>query len=82
MNIAILGAMLKQGCVQKTFPYVCEIMQISLDENIKPNHIFLKHLNSFYLQCARAIDARVSMLSDAVIWHTRFKLCSLIPVTF
>ncbi|KAM7356823.1 pentatricopeptide repeat-containing protein 1, mitochondrial-like [Cochliomyia hominivorax] len=58
MNIQILGAMLRQGCAQKSFPYVCEIMQISLDENIKPNEVFLRHLHNFYLQCARAIDAR------------------------
>lgn len=60
MNIQILGAMLRQGCAQKSFPYICEIMQISLDENIKPNDVFLRHLHNFYLQCARAIDARVS----------------------
>lgn len=64
MNIQILGAMLRQGCAQKSFPYVCEIMQISLDENIKPNDVFLRHLNNFYLQCARAIDARVSKLEE------------------
>lgn len=60
MNIQILGAMLRQGCAQRAFPYICEIMQISLEENIKPNEIFLRHLHNFYLQCARAIDARVS----------------------
>lgn len=59
MNIQILGAMLRQGCAKKAFPYVCEIMQISLDENIKPNDIFLRHLHKFYLQSARDIDARV-----------------------
>lgn len=60
MNIQILGAMLRQGCAQKAFPYICEIMQISLDENVKPNEIFLRHLHNFHLQCARAIDSRVS----------------------
>lgn len=60
MNIQILGAMLRQGCARKSIPYICEIMQISLDENIKPNEIFLKHLHDFHLKAARAIDARVS----------------------
>ncbi|XP_075164015.1 pentatricopeptide repeat-containing protein 1, mitochondrial [Haematobia irritans] len=58
MNIQILGAMLRQGCSKKSFPYICEIMQISLDENIKPNDVFLRHLHNFHVQCARAIDAR------------------------
>uniref|UniRef100_A0A1I8QCC8 Pentacotripeptide-repeat region of PRORP domain-containing protein n=1 Tax=Stomoxys calcitrans TaxID=35570 RepID=A0A1I8QCC8_STOCA len=58
MNIQILGAMLRQGCAKKSFPYICEIIQISLDENIKPNDIFLRHLHNFHLQCARAIDDR------------------------
>lgn len=60
MNIAILGAMLRQGCERNSFPYICEIMQISLDEHVKPNAIFLRHLDNFYIKCARAIDARVS----------------------
>jgi len=62
MNIEILGAMLWQGCSQKNFLYVCEILQISLDENVKPNDRFLKHLHKLYIQCARAIDARVSFI--------------------
>lgn len=60
MNIAILGAMLRQGCAQKSFAYVNEIMQLSLEESIKPNEAFLRHLHNFHRGCARAIDARVS----------------------
>ncbi|XP_069968160.1 pentatricopeptide repeat-containing protein 1, mitochondrial [Bactrocera oleae] len=58
MNIQILGAMLRQGANNRNFPYVIEILQISLDENIKPNDVFLKHLHNFYDRCARSIDAR------------------------
>ncbi|XP_011195737.2 pentatricopeptide repeat-containing protein 1, mitochondrial [Zeugodacus cucurbitae] len=58
MNIQILGAMLRQGTGSRNFPYVIEILQISLDENIKPNDVFLKHLHNFYDRCARSIDAR------------------------
>ncbi|KAH8278303.1 hypothetical protein KR044_010621, partial [Drosophila immigrans] len=58
MNIAILGAMLRQGCAQRSFSYVNEIMQLSLEEGIKPNEPFLRHLHNFHRGCARAIDAR------------------------
>ena len=59
MNIAILGAMLRQGCAQRSFSYVTGILQICLDEHIKPNDIFLRHLHNFHTACAKAIDARV-----------------------
>lgn len=59
INIEILGAMLRQGMVHNTFPYICDIIQIMLDENIKPNEIVLRHLRNFYVKCAKAIDLRV-----------------------
>ncbi|XP_064547434.1 pentatricopeptide repeat-containing protein 1, mitochondrial [Drosophila montana] len=58
MNMPILGAMLRQGCAQKSFTYINEIMQLSLEESIKPNESFLRHLHNFHRGCARAIDAR------------------------
>ncbi|BFF99613.1 pentatricopeptide repeat-containing protein 1 mitochondrial [Drosophila madeirensis] len=58
MNMPILGAMLRQGCAQKSFGYINEIMQLSLEEGIKPNEHFLRHLHRFHIGCARAIDAR------------------------
>uniref|UniRef100_A0A1A9X0I1 PPR_long domain-containing protein n=1 Tax=Glossina brevipalpis TaxID=37001 RepID=A0A1A9X0I1_9MUSC len=74
MNIEILGAMLRQGCAHKSFPYICEIIQISLDEHVKPNYIFLRHLDNFYTRCARAIDARHpwSKTKDFKKGHKRF----------
>lgn len=59
MNIQILGAMLRQGCVRNDFNYISEILQISLDEHIKPNPMFLKHLYKFYKKSVQAIDSRV-----------------------
>ncbi|XP_030372200.1 pentatricopeptide repeat-containing protein 1, mitochondrial [Scaptodrosophila lebanonensis] len=58
MNMPILGAMLRQGCAQKSFAYINEIMQLSLEHNIRPNEQFLRHLHNFHRGCARAIDAR------------------------
>ncbi|EDW30160.1 GL22616 [Drosophila persimilis] len=58
MNMPILGAMLRQGCAQKSFGYINEIMQLSLEEGVKPNEPFLRHLHNFHRGCARAIDAR------------------------
>lgn len=74
MNIQILGAMLRQGANNRNFPYVIEILQISLDENIKPNDVFLKHLHNFYDRCARSIDARVNLLINLyLISFTNFQ---------
>lgn len=51
MNIQILGAMIKQGCVQHNFEYVLKIMNIVRTERIKPNENFLKHLQNFHENC-------------------------------
>ncbi|XP_017042511.2 pentatricopeptide repeat-containing protein 1, mitochondrial [Drosophila ficusphila] len=58
MNMPILGAMLRQGCANKSFGYINAIIQLSLEEGIKPNETFLRHLHNFHRGCARAIDAR------------------------
>lgn len=58
INMPILGAMLRQGCAQKSFAYINEIMQLCLEEAIQPNESFLRHLHNFHRGCARAIDAR------------------------
>uniref|UniRef100_A0A1I8MYB1 PROP1-like PPR domain-containing protein n=1 Tax=Musca domestica TaxID=7370 RepID=A0A1I8MYB1_MUSDO len=75
MNMHILGAMLRQGCAKKDFSYVCDIMQISLDENIKPNEIFLRHLHKFHLDCARAIDARHPSTKTGLYKKEHKKFC-------
>ncbi|XP_061401641.1 pentatricopeptide repeat-containing protein 1, mitochondrial [Musca vetustissima] len=75
MNMQILGAMLRQGCAKKDFSYICEIIQISLDENIKPNDIFLRHLHKFHLDCARAIDARHPTTKTQLYKKSHKKFC-------
>ena len=65
MNIQILGAMLRQGTAQRNFQYVNEILEISLDENIKPNESFLKHLDHFRKQCTKLIENRVRIINTA-----------------
>lgn len=52
MNIQILGAMLRQGCSSRNFPYVIKIMEIVKSELIKPNEQFLRHLDTFSKDCA------------------------------
>ncbi|KAH8365803.1 hypothetical protein KR093_004600 [Drosophila rubida] len=74
INIAILGAMLRQGCARKSFDYVNEILQLTLEEGIKPNEPFLRHLHNFHRGCARAIDARHPSTKTIVFkkGHSRF----------
>lgn len=48
MNMPILGAMVKQGCLQWNFQYVISIMDLVMREEIKPNAAFLTHLHKFY----------------------------------
>lgn len=81
INSVILGAMLRQGCAQKSFAYVNEIMQLSLEEHIKPNEVFLRHLHNFHRGCARAIDARVmiSKIYNENLLHILSLLYSTAP---
>lgn len=58
MNMAILGAMLKQGCLQWNFDYVMSIMDIVMREEIKPNAQFLTHLHKFYKKTTALIRQR------------------------
>lgn len=51
MNIQILGAMLRQGCAQKNFNYVLEILKICQDERIQPNEQFVQHILNFHSYC-------------------------------
>ncbi|XP_055913654.1 pentatricopeptide repeat-containing protein 1, mitochondrial [Eupeodes corollae] len=75
MNAQILGAMLRQGCAQKAFGYVSEILQISLDENVPPNDVFFRHLDNFYKQCAQLLDIRHSMTRNKNFKRDHAKFC-------
>lgn len=75
MNMPILGAMLRQGCANKSFSYVNEIIQLSLEEGLKPNEAFLRHLHNFHRGCARAIDARHPSTKTAAFKKGHSKFC-------
>ncbi|KAH8310133.1 hypothetical protein KR067_010135 [Drosophila pandora] len=75
INMPILGAMLRQGCAQKSFGYINEIMQLSLEEGVKPNEPFLRHLYNFHRGCARAIDARHPSTKTAAFKKGHSKFC-------
>ncbi|KAG4067709.1 hypothetical protein HA402_005481 [Bradysia odoriphaga] len=51
MNVQILGAMLKQGCYRRDFPYIFEILKITKKERLKPNRQFLEHIDKFNYHC-------------------------------
>lgn len=51
MNIQILGAMLKSGCVKKNFDYIIEVLNIIKDLGLKPNERILESLNIFVKSC-------------------------------
>lgn len=53
VNIEILGTLLKQGTVNYQFGYVVYIMNMMKIENIQPNDVFLKHLESFHNRCQK-----------------------------
>lgn len=53
--------MLRQGCAHKNFKYINEILQITLDEHIKPNEEFLKHLDNFNKGCKKMLYQKVKI---------------------
>lgn len=55
INMPILGAMLKQGCLQWNFDYVRTVMDIAMREEITPNAQFLTHLHKFYMKTTTVI---------------------------
>lgn len=58
INMPILGAMLKQGCLQWNFEYVIAIVDIAIREEITPNAQFLTHLHKFYKKTTGLIKER------------------------
>ncbi|XP_049874728.1 pentatricopeptide repeat-containing protein 1, mitochondrial [Pectinophora gossypiella] len=51
INIQILGTLLRQGTAHNDFGYVLYIMNVSKEENVPVNNIFLKHLENFNNKC-------------------------------
>ncbi|KAI8426487.1 hypothetical protein MSG28_005303 [Choristoneura fumiferana] len=56
VNIEILGTLLKNGTVDNQFEYITYIMNYVKDENLKPNGMFIKHLESFNKKCTKIIE--------------------------
>lgn len=56
-----MGTLLRQGTANFKFGYVLYIMDIVKEENLKPNDIFMKHLESFNKKC-EAIVKKVFIL--------------------
>lgn len=54
MNIQILGAMLKSGCIKKNFEYVMEILNIIQEFRLKPSDKMLEVLESFIKICNKS----------------------------
>lgn len=76
MNIQILGAMLKQGCFRRDFPYVIEIMNIVKVERLKPNKQFLMHLQQFNHFCfkLRKTNHKFSKTEEFEVGFEKFKI--------
>lgn len=51
MNIQILGAMLKSGCVNRNFDYIIEVLSIIKELKLKPNDRILASLDIFVKSC-------------------------------
>lgn len=51
MNMQILGAMLKSGCVKKNFDYIIEVLYIIKDLRLKPSEKALETLSIFLKSC-------------------------------
>lgn len=51
MNIQILGAMLKTGCVKKNFRYVIDVLNLIKSERLKPSVKMIETLEIFVKSC-------------------------------
>ncbi|EFA00524.1 pentatricopeptide repeat-containing protein 1, mitochondrial [Tribolium castaneum] len=74
LNTEILGAMLHQACYHKNFPYVLEIMEISLRENVKPNKKFMECLHDFKKKCKDISNDKENTLSQSGFFQKGFRI--------
>ncbi|CAH4028802.1 unnamed protein product [Pieris brassicae] len=51
VNIQILGTLLRHGTANFKFGYILYVMDIVKQENLKPNDIFMKHIELFNEKC-------------------------------
>ncbi|XP_044270574.1 pentatricopeptide repeat-containing protein 1, mitochondrial [Tribolium madens] len=74
LNTEILGAMLHQACYHRNFPYVLEIMEISLRENVKPNKKFMECLHDFKKKCKDISNDKENKLSQSAPFQKGFRI--------
>lgn len=63
MNIQILGAMLKSGCVKKNFDYILDVLYIIRELKLKPNDKALETLDIFVKSCNKLKKKDVKVAS-------------------
>ncbi|KPI91715.1 Pentatricopeptide repeat-containing protein 1 [Papilio xuthus] len=68
INIEILGTLLRHGTAQLKFPYVLYIMDILKEENLRPNEVFLKHLEAFHDKCVNVIHKNETSTNKSLSW--------------
>lgn len=54
VNIEILGTLLRHGTTHNMFKYIFYVMDVVKEENLRPNDVFLKHLEVFQNRCVKA----------------------------
>lgn len=73
LNTEILGTLLNQACHHISFPYVLEMMEICVREEIKPNKRFLDTLEEFRRKCKSISNDRNDKLQHSVTFKNGFK---------
>lgn len=53
--------MLRQGCAKRNFSYVLEIMDLIVEQKIKPSGQFITHLHNFHNYCFKLIQNKHSI---------------------
>lgn len=73
VNIEILGAMFRQGCVTKNYEYIEEILDIIRAYKVRPSVLFLKNLFYFRSELGHLTRKGIDSASDGKIEYTERK---------
>lgn len=74
MNAEILGTMLAQACYHFNFAYVIYVMNMVKYEEIKPNQMFMDHLNRFHDKIKDLMKKRVRLCIKYNQYLKKFKI--------
>ncbi|XP_044763746.1 pentatricopeptide repeat-containing protein 1, mitochondrial [Coccinella septempunctata] len=77
LNAEILGSLLHQACYSKNFMYVMKVMQICIEENVKPNKKFIDHLDELKKECRRMINNKNDRVGQSKAFQRGFQLFRL-----